>query len=141
MNDTDHYIWIRGTSTGIKTTFTIYGTDDGRKVKAEFSGFTYGKKRPEVTVTDPSLGPGTTAVQIEGQSFRSCTVKRTITYANGKTKTETFASEWPEYPHVIAVGVGTTTTTTTTPGKTTTTTAGKTTTSKPGSTTTAATVF
>ena len=93
----------RGTSTGIKTTFTIYGTDDGRKVKSEFSGFTYGKKRPEITVTDPSLGPGTTAVQFEGQSFRSCTVKRIITYASDKTKTETFASEWPEYPHVIAV--------------------------------------
>ena len=129
VNDTDHYILIRGTSDGIKTTFSIYGTYDGRTVKSVFSGFTYGPKRPEVTVTNSSLGVGTTLVDIAGQSSRSCWVKRTVTYADGKSKTDTFFSEWPEYPKVTEVGVGTTTTLPGTP------------TTKPGKGTTAVTGF
>jgi len=138
VNDTKHYILIRGVSTGITTTFSIYGTDDGRSVKSQFSGFTYGKKRPETTVTNTSLGTGTTFIESEGQSFRSCWVKRTVTYGDGTKKTETFYSEWPEFPKIIQVGTGTGTTTTTAKngggGKTTSTT-------KPKSTTTAVTDF
>ena len=59
-NDTDHYIWIRGLSDGVTTTFNIYGTDDGRTVKISFSGFSYGAARTEVTVLNPSLSPGAT---------------------------------------------------------------------------------
>ena len=38
-NDTEHYIWIRGTSDGVTTTFNIYGTSDGRKVAYTTSDF------------------------------------------------------------------------------------------------------
>ena len=135
VNDTDNHILVRGSSDGVTTTFSIYGTDDGRSVKSQFSGFTYGKKRPEVTVTNTSLGTGTTLIESEGQSSRSCWVKRTITYGDGSKKTETFYSEWPEFPKTIQVGTGTGTTTTTGKnGKTTTTT-------KPKSSTTVVTDF
>ena len=134
VNDTEHSILIRGTSDGVITTFSIYGTKDGRKVKSQFSGFTYGKKRPEVTETNTSLGPGTTLVSQPGQSSRSCWVKRWVTYADGTSHVDTFYSEWPEFPKVTDIGVGSTTTTA---GKSTTTR----TTTKPKSTTTAATEF
>ena len=111
VNDTDNYIWIRGTSDGVTTTFNIYGTKDGRTVEASFSGFSYGEQRTDVTVTNPSLGPGTTKVQISGQSARYSTVKRTVTYADGTSNTDTFKSNYPMYPRTIEVGVGTTTTT------------------------------
>jgi len=125
-NDTDHYIWIRGTSDGVTTTFNIYGTNDGRTVKSSFSGFSWGAQRTTVTILDPSLKPGATHVKISGQSGRSCWVKRTITYADGKTKTETFESYYPMIPKTIEVGPTTTTTTqptttTTVPGTTSTT--------------------
>lgn len=144
VNDTDNYILIRGSSDGITTTFSIYGTKDGRKVESEFSGFTYGRKRPEVTVTNRSLGAGTTLVQSEGQSKRSCWVKRIVTYADGSKHTDVFYSEWPEFPKIVEVGVatGTTTTTTAKAAKTTTTTKRKpTTTTKPKPATTVVTDF
>jgi vancomycin resistance protein YoaR len=129
-NDTEHYIWIRGTSDGITTTFSIYGTDDGRTVKSSFSGFSYGASRTEVTVQNPSLGLGATHVKISGQSGRSCSVRRTITYADGTTRVETFKSYYPMIPKTVEVGPSTTTTT-----------LNPTTTTEPGTTSTVVTEF
>ena len=109
-NDTDHYIWIKGTSDGVTTTFNIYGTYDGRTVKSSFSGFSYGDARTEVTVLNPDLKPGSTHVKIDGQSGRSCSVTRVITYADGTKKTEKFSSYYPMIPKTIEVGPTTTTT-------------------------------
>jgi len=141
-NDRDCYIWIRGTSDGVTTTFNIYGTDDGRTVTASFSGFSYGASRTEVTVQNPSLSPGATHVKISGQSGRSCSVTRTITFADGTTDVETFKSYYPMIPKTIEVGPSTTTTTllpttTTEPGTTSTTTS----TTEPGTTSTVVTEF
>ena len=108
-----------GTSDGITTTFNIYGTDDGRKVTYTTSDFYNVVARTETTVTNPSLGPGTTVVQISGQSGKQCTVKRTITWPDGRSKTEKFVSTYPMYQKIIEVGTGTTTTTTTTRARTT----------------------
>jgi vancomycin resistance protein YoaR len=110
-NDTDHYIWIRGTSDGVTTTFNIYGTKDGRSIKWSFSGFSYGQARTEVTVINNSLSPGATHVKIDGQSGRSCSVTRTITYADGTKKTDKFESYYPMIPKTIEVSSVTTTTT------------------------------
>ena len=122
QNDTDHYVWIRGASTGITTSFTIYGTDDGRTVKSSFSGFSYGASRTTVTVLSPSMAAGATHVKISGQSGRSCVERRTVTYADGTTHTDVFASDYPMIPQTIEVGPKTTTTTL--PSSTTTTTGG-----------------
>ena len=119
-NDTDHHIWIRGTSDGVTTTFNIYGTDDGRTVKISFSGFSYGAARTEVTVLNPSLSPGASHVKISGQSGRSCSVTRTVTYADGTKVSKKYPSNYPMIPKTIEVGP--TTTTTTGPRPTTTTT-------------------
>jgi vancomycin resistance protein YoaR len=111
-NDTQKYIWIRGTSNGIKTTFTIYGTSEGRKVAYTTSDFYNGVGRTEVTVVNPSLGPGTTLVKLSGQSGMQCKVVRTVTAADGTViHKDTFISTYPMIPRQIEVGSSTTTTT------------------------------
>ncbi len=111
-NDTQKYIWIRGTSNGIKTTFTIYGTSEGRKVSYTTSDFYNGVSRTEVTVPNPSLGPGTTLVKLGGQSGMQCKVVRTVTAADGTViHKDTFISTYPMIPRQIEVGPSTTTTT------------------------------
>jgi vancomycin resistance protein YoaR len=111
-NDTQKYIWIRGTSNGIKTTFTIYGTSEGRKVAYTTSDFYNGVSRTEVTVVNPSLGPGTTLVKLSGQSGMQCKVVRTVTAADGTViHKDTFISTYPMIPRQIEVGSSTTTTT------------------------------
>jgi vancomycin resistance protein YoaR len=134
VNDTDHYIWIRGVSDGIETTFNIYGTDDGRRVTYTTSDFYNITPRSVVTVTDPSLGTGTSTVNHDGQDGKQCLVTRTITWPDGTKKVDKFVSTYPAIPKEIAVGTATATTTTT--ASTTTTTAGPTTTQPPETTTT-----
>lgn len=146
-NDTKHHIWIRGISNGIKTTFTIYGTSEGRKVEYTTSDFYNVKARTEVTIANPLLAEGKTNVLIDGQSGRQIKVVRTIKLPNGSVyRTDTFISTWPMIPRQIEVGTSTTTTTTpsttgTTKATTTTTTTAPTTTTTaaPTTTTTAAT--
>jgi vancomycin resistance protein YoaR len=112
-NDTQKYIWIRGASNGIKTTFTIYGTSEGRKVAYTTSDFYNGVSRTEVTIPNPSLGPGTTLVKLGGQSGMQCKVVRTVTAADGTVvHKDTFISTYPMIPRQIEVGPSTTTTTT-----------------------------
>jgi vancomycin resistance protein YoaR len=112
VNDTGKYIWIRGTSTGVKTTITIYGTDDGRKVEwsvGEFYG-TVGKST--VKVNDPSMLVGKTRVIDEGQTGRSLKTYRKVIMPDGTVlHNNTFISRWPMYPKEIAVGTKETTTT------------------------------
>jgi vancomycin resistance protein YoaR len=129
-NDTDHYIWVHGTSDGITVTFTLYGTKDGRKVKSTFSGWTYGAERTTETTIDPSVGPGTTVVERAGQSARSCTVTRLVTMSDGTVLhqgPEVYQSVYPMISRLIGVSAqdaakspgvkatGTSTTTTTVP--------------------------
>ncbi len=63
-NDTDHYIFIWGTSTGIDTAFYIWGVSDGRTVASDFAG----------------------------SRSRRCTVTRTVTWPDGTVKAEEFKS-------------------------------------------------
>ena len=118
-NDTQKYIWIRGSSDGVTSTFTIYGTSDGRKVDYDTSGFYNVVGRTEVTVPNPSLGPGTSVVKLGGQSGKQVTVVRTVKAPDGSIiHKDTFVSTWAMVPRQIEVG--TATTTTTVPGSTTT---------------------
>ncbi len=110
-NNTDHYLWIVGESDGITTTFTIYGTDDGRKVSYEVSDLYDLVLRTEVTIPSPQMPEGTSIVSMGGQSGKRCEVVRAITWADGSTTTDSFASVWPMMPKEIQVGTGTTTTT------------------------------
>jgi len=127
VNDTDHYILVKGASNGIKTTFTLYGTNPHRTVKYTTSGFYNVVGKSTVTTIDPTLGPGTSVVKTGGQQGMQCKVVRTVTNADGSVLyKDTFISTYPMVPKTVAVSSATTTTTlpggsTTTTGHTTTT--------------------
>ncbi len=136
VNDTDHYILVKGTSNGIKTTFTLYGTNPHRKVTYTTSGFYNVAGKTTVTTLDPTLGPGTSVVKTNGQQGMQCKVVRTVLNQDGSVRsTDTFISTYPMVPKTIAVSTVTTTTSTTLPGGSTSTT-GHTTTTGQSSTTT-----
>jgi vancomycin resistance protein YoaR len=131
-NDTGHWIWIRGTSDGITTTFNIYGTDEGRKVSYSVSDFYNVTGRSTVTVNNPNLPTGVTNVLTGGQSGKQLTTKRVVKLPDGTVlHNDKFISYFPMVPRQVEVGTGSTTTTTTVPSSTTTTTGGP-----PSSTTT-----
>ncbi|MFH1833576.1 MAG: VanW family protein [bacterium] len=118
-NDTKHYIWIRGTSDGITSTFNIYGSSESRTVSYTTSDFYNVVARKDVTVVNPSLGPGTSVVVLPGQSGKQVKVVRTVKAQDGSViHKDTFVSTWQMFPRTIEVGP---TTTTTLPSATTTT--------------------
>ncbi|MBN1630264.1 MAG: VanW family protein [Thermoleophilia bacterium] len=118
-NDTDHYIWVHGWSNGIVTIFTIYGTDDGRKVEWSWSGWEFGEKAAVEKYTVAGLSPGRQVIERAGQDARSCTVTRKVTMPDGTVLhngPETYKSEFKMIPRIIQVGAQPTTTTTAMPG-------------------------
>ena len=136
-NDTQKYIWIRGTSNGITSTFNIYGTSEGRKVSYTTSDFYNVAGRSVVTIPNPSLGPGTSVVRLGGQSGKQLKVVRTVKAADGSViHKDNFVSVWHMIPRQIEVGTATTTTTTTVPSSTTSTTKPPTSTTNPPTPTT-----
>ena len=113
MNDTGHYVWIQGSSDGITTTITIYGTNDGRKVEYSVGDLTNVQAKTTVKILDPNLRTGKTTVFDTGQDGRQCTVVRTVRKPDGTViYKDTFVSTWQMFPMTILVGSGTTSTTT-----------------------------
>jgi vancomycin resistance protein YoaR len=105
VNDTDHYIWIRGTSDGITTTISIYGTSDGRKVTYNVGSFYSVKSPTTVTVQDPTLPVGQKKNIDSGQTGRKLKTTRVVTLPNGTVlHRNTWISTWPMYPKQVAVG-------------------------------------
>jgi vancomycin resistance protein YoaR len=123
-NDTGHYIWIRGSSTGVKTTITIYGTDDGRKGHVKWTvGNFYGVQAvAKVTVTDPLMKFGKTAVVETGQTGKSLKTTRVVTRNGVVIHNDVWISYWPMFPATVKVGTSSTTTTSSTSTTTTSTT-------------------
>jgi vancomycin resistance protein YoaR len=127
VNDTGHYIWIRGSSSGVKTTIIIYGTDDGRKghVTWTVGAFYNQQAMGNITIADPSLLVGKTSIVTSGQAGKSLKTTRVVTRNGVVIHNDVWISVWPMYPQTVAVGTATTkppTTTTTGPPTTTTTT-------------------
>jgi vancomycin resistance protein YoaR len=113
VNDTDHYIWLRGTSTGVSTTISIWGTSDGRTVSYNVGDFYNVKGQSTVKVDDPTLPVGATKVIDSGQVGRQLKTTRVVTMPNGMVlHNDTWISTWPMYPKTVAVGTKVTTTTT-----------------------------
>jgi vancomycin resistance protein YoaR len=112
-NDTDNYVFIYGWSSGINTHFWIWGVADGRKVQPiQFSGFSVGGAFPVQTVINKSLALGATEEVFAGQRSRSCSISRTVVYADGTSKTVTWSSKWSMMAQVIETNPKPTTSTT-----------------------------
>jgi vancomycin resistance protein YoaR len=105
-NDTDNWILIRGSSTGIKTTFNIYGTDDGREVSYTTTELYDVVPTVVVSVTNTSLAWMTMGLAFEGQEGGRVMVERTVTWPDGTQKKDKFPSYWDMLPKKIEWGYG-----------------------------------
>ena len=105
-NDTGHYIYVAGISDGVTTSFTIFGTDDGRTVQTSVSDFYDVQPMGTVTTKDPRLKTGVTSVAEAGQTGRSVKVTRVVTRDGTVIHDDVFISLWPMYPETIAIGIG-----------------------------------
>jgi vancomycin resistance protein YoaR len=108
VNDTQHYIWIKGKSDGVHTWFWIYGTSDGRKVTFRNSGkMNVGPAPSTWTRVNPALPAGKTVVVSPGQPRITVKVTRWVTWPDGTVKEDLFTSRYPERAKIIDVGPGT----------------------------------
>jgi vancomycin resistance protein YoaR len=105
-NNTDNYILIRGASTGKVTTFSIYGTSDGRQVSYETSEFYNVDEMDTVTVTNTSIAWMVTIIAVQGQDGQACDVVRTITWPDGDVVEDKFHSVWKKVTQEVIVGYG-----------------------------------
>ena len=121
VNDTKHHIWITGTSNGITTTITVWGTGQGRSTKWTVGDFFDEIPMTKTTVTDRTLKFGKTSLVQSGQVGQSLKTTRVVT-ENGKViHNNVWTNVWEMYPEETAVGTATTTTTIKPPSTTTTT--------------------
>ena len=105
VNDTGHFIWIKGTSDGITTTISIFGISDGRAVSYTVGNFYDVKSPTTVKVNDPTLAVGMTRVIDSGQTGRKLKTTRKVTLPDGTViHSDVWTSVWPMYPAQIAVG-------------------------------------
>jgi vancomycin resistance protein YoaR len=110
-NDTDHYIWIRGVSTGTVTTISMYGTKDGRTVAINVGNFYGVSGKSTVTVKDSTLKSGKSEVLDKGQTGKSLRTTYVVTRDGQVINSQVFISTWPMYPMQIRVGTATTSST------------------------------
>jgi vancomycin resistance protein YoaR len=123
VNEMKHYVWITGASTGVVTTITVWGTDQGRSTEWTVGDFFNIIPMTKTTVTDPTLKFGKTSLVQAGQQGQSLKTTRVVK-ENGKTiHKDVWTNVWAMYPEETAVGAASTTTTTVKPTSTTTTTA------------------
>jgi vancomycin resistance protein YoaR len=114
VNDTDHYIWITGTSNGITTTITVWGTDQGRNTTWAVGDFYEFKPMTKTTVLDPTLRIGKTSLVQSGQDGRKLQTTRVVTRSGKVIHRDVWVSYWPMYEQEMAVGTATTKPTTAT---------------------------
>jgi vancomycin resistance protein YoaR len=119
-NDMEHSIWITGTSTGVTTTITIFGTDEGRTTEWTVGSFYGVTGMAKTTVTDPKLAWGKTSLVESGQTGKALKTTRVVKKSGAVIHNTIWTSVWPMYPEIRAVPSSTTTTL---PPETTTTTA------------------
>lgn len=109
-NDTGHYILLQTSVDPAKkkVTFTLWGTNDGRKIAV--SAPTYTDIVPAPTdpyyVDDPTYPIGYLVEEEHPHEGATGTIVRTITYPAGKTKTDTIKSTYKPWPAKMRRGTG-----------------------------------
>jgi len=109
-NDTGHYILIQTKVdlTKKKMTFELWGTNDGRKVAVNAPVFSDPVPAPiePYYVDDPAYPTGYLAEEEHAHEGVTGIIIRTITYPDGKTKTNTIKSTYKPWPAKIRRGIG-----------------------------------
>ncbi len=105
-NDTGHHILFTTEIKGDDLYFRFYGTKDGRTV-AQTKPRIYNLKNPapKKVVETTDLAPGKTKCTEKAHVGADAEFSRTVTYADGTKKTDTFKSHYKPWQEVCLVGV------------------------------------
>jgi vancomycin resistance protein YoaR len=111
VNDMQNWVWITGSSDGVTTTITVWGTGQGRSTTWAI-GQPYGVvAMTKTTVTDPKLKAGKTSLSQSGQKGQSLKTTRVVR-ENGKViDKNVWTNVWVMYPEITVIGTGSTSTT------------------------------
>lgn len=106
VNDTAHHILIQTKIQGNELIFEMWGTNDGRVVE-QTKPVIYNITQPGPTklIESTDLKPGEKKCTESAHAGADAYFKRTITYANGETKEETWTSHYVPWQAVCLIGV------------------------------------
>ncbi|OGF33074.1 hypothetical protein A2223_05045 [Candidatus Falkowbacteria bacterium RIFOXYA2_FULL_35_8] len=106
VNDTAKHILIQTKIEGNELIFEIYGTDDGRTVEQTYPQiFNITSPGPTKYIDSEDLAPGQTKCIESAHAGADAVFYRTITYATGEEKTETYRSHYVPWQQVCLRGV------------------------------------
>jgi vancomycin resistance protein YoaR len=107
VNDTQHWVLVKGFTESDGVSVAIYGGEQ-RRVESLPGTMTTTGRPPVKRVKDPTLLRGRTVVEAEGSSPSRTTVTRTIHAANGDLlRTETWNTSYEGETRVVRVGTKT----------------------------------
>jgi len=106
LNDTTHHILIQTKMEGNELIFELWGTDDGRTVDQTYPQiFNITSPGPTKYVDTTELAPGKTKCIESAHNGADAVFYRTVTYANGETKEETWRSHYVPWQQVCLRGI------------------------------------
>jgi vancomycin resistance protein YoaR len=104
LNDTKHWILVKGFSESDGISVAIYG-GERRRVVSSPGTFAITGPVPVKRIKDPTLAKGKTVVEQEGSAPRRTSVTRTVYGSNGKLiRDETWATSYKGETKIVRVG-------------------------------------
>ncbi|MFA6099179.1 MAG: VanW family protein [Patescibacteria group bacterium] len=106
INDTGHHILFTTEISGNDLIFRFYGTADGRKVEVtDPRVYNLVKPGPSKLVETTDLAPGVKKCTEKAHTGADAEFSRTVTYADGEKKSDTFKSHYKPWQEVCLIGV------------------------------------
>lgn len=105
INDTSHYILILGELNGRILSFSIWGTNDGRKVtKTEPTIYNIIRPAPRKLIETTDLPHGELKCTEKAHNGADAYFDYSVDYSNGETKTRRFKSHYVPWQEVCLIG-------------------------------------
>ena len=103
-NDGSSWLLVSASYTNSSITVSLYGTDPGYRVSSVTGPFTDVRPIPVQQTPDPTLASGVKVVSEQGQTGRTCIVKRIVSKGGSVVRTDTFRSVYKPVAQVVRVG-------------------------------------
>jgi vancomycin resistance protein YoaR len=105
VNDTKHWILVRGWSTATGITIGLYGAPIGRRVESEAGQLVVRGSPPVEKIDDPELLRGERVIEAYGEPPRSVTVTRRVYLPSGKLLyDETWSTYYRGEKRIVRIG-------------------------------------